>query len=98
MYVVVQHNFSNPQVAWSRGEALIEGRGAPEGTQVLQFYPRVDGSAATCLWESRSVGDVQRFVDSTLGDAAVNVCYEVDADKAFAERPSLSSAPHRIAG
>ncbi|MFJ8080797.1 hypothetical protein RKD23_005346 [Streptomyces sp. SAI-170] len=98
MYVVVQHNFSNPEAAWSRGTALIEGRGAPEGTRVLQFYPRVDGSAATCLWESRSVDDVQRFVDTTLGDASVNACYEVDGEKAFADSPSLSSAPHTIAG
>ncbi|MFJ8533175.1 hypothetical protein [Streptomyces sp. NPDC093591] len=96
MYVVVQHKILNPEAAFSRGQALTEGVGAPEGTRVLQAYPHVDGSAVTCLWESKSVGDVQRYVDTTLGDSSVNVCYEVDAEKAFADRPvglRSSSAP-----
>lgn len=87
MYVVVQHKILNPETAFARGQALVDGIGAPEGTRVLQFYPHVDGSAVTCLWESRSVEDVQRFADTTLGDSSVNVCYEVDSEKAFADRP-----------
>ncbi len=31
--------------------------------------------------------DVQGYVDSTLGDASENTCYEVDAEQAFAARP-----------
>ncbi len=94
MYVIVQHDIRNPEVAFPRGQALIDGIGAPDGTRVLQFYPRVDGSAVTCLWESASVEDVQRYADTTLGDASVNTCYEVDAEKAFADRVlGLSAAP-----
>lgn len=88
MYVVVQHRILNPETAFPRGQALIEGTGAPEGTRVLQFYPSVDGSAVTCLWETKSVEDVQGFADGTLGDSSVNVCYEVDAEKSFAEGPA----------
>ncbi|WP_159042723.1 hypothetical protein [Streptomyces curacoi] len=87
VYVVVQHKFLKPEAAFPRGQALIDGTGAPEGTRVLQFYPHVEGSAATCLWETESVEDVQRFVDTTLGDSSINVCYEVDAEMAFAESP-----------
>ena len=74
--------------------SLIAGTGAPDGTRALQFYPRVDGSAVTCLWESRSVDDVQRFVDEAMGSSSVNTCYEVDAEQAFADRPlGLQQAP-----
>jgi hypothetical protein len=94
MYVIVQHDIRNPEVAFERGQALIDGTGAPDGTRVLQFYPRVDGTAVTCLWESASVDDVQRYTDATLGDASINSCYEVDAEKAFAERVlGLAAAP-----
>jgi hypothetical protein len=94
MYVIVQHTIRNREVAFERGQALIDGTGAPDGTRVLQFYPRVDGSAVTCLWESASVDDVQRFTDTTLGDASINSCYEVDTDKAFAERVlGLAASP-----
>ncbi len=86
MYVIVQHDIQNRETAFPRGQAMIDGVDAPDGTRVLQFYPRVDGSAVTCLWESASVEDVQRYTDATLGDSSVNTCYEVDAEKAFADR------------
>jgi hypothetical protein len=87
MYVVVQHQFKDPQTAFSRGEKLIKNEGAPAGVRGLQFYPSRDGAAATCLWEADSVQAIQGYVDSTLGDSSVNTCYEVDAEQAFAERP-----------
>lgn len=87
MYVVVHHQFRNPETAFPRGERLISGEGAPEQVKVLQFYPSRDLTEATCLWESDSVESVQSWVDSTLGDSSENVCYAVAADQAFAERP-----------
>ena len=94
MYVIVHHDIQDPPAAFERGQALIAGTGAPDGTKVLQFYPRVDGTQVTCLWETASVADVQQFTDSVLGDASVNRCYEVDIDQAFAERPlGLATAP-----
>ena len=93
MYVVVQHRFKNPEIAFARGERLIRNEGAPAGVKGLQFYPSRDGSAATCLWEAPSVDAVQRYVDSTLGDSSENSCYEVASEKAFAARPSGINEP-----
>ena len=94
MYVVVQHQFTDSQTAFSRGEKLIKNEGAPAGVRGLQFYPSRDGSLATCLWESDSVEAIQQYVDSTLGDSSVNTCYEVDTEQAFAERPlGLPASP-----
>ena len=87
MYVVVQHSFKNPSVAFDRGERLIKMEGAPSGANVLQFYPASDGSGAACLWEASSVESIQRYVDETLGDSSSNLCYEVDAENAFARQP-----------
>jgi hypothetical protein len=87
MYVVVQHSFKDPPAAFARGERLIRNDGAPTGVRGLQFYPAKNGSGATCLWEADSVADVQRYVDTTLGDSSENLCYEVDAEQAFARQP-----------
>jgi hypothetical protein len=87
MYVVVQHKFKDAQTAFSRGERLIKNEDAPPGVRGLQFYPARNGSGATCLWETDSVEDVQGYVDSTLGDSSENLCYEVDAEQAFARQP-----------
>jgi hypothetical protein len=87
MYVVVQHQFTNSEVALTRGEKLIKNEGAPEGVHGLQFYPSRDHSVATCLWEANTVEDVQRYVDDVLGDSSRNICYEVNAEQAFARQP-----------
>ena len=87
MLVVVQHTLTDPPAAFVRGERLQRGDGAPSGTRVLQFLPSQDGKLVTCLWESPSVEDVQSYVDETLGDASVNLCYAVETSAAFAETP-----------
>jgi hypothetical protein len=87
MYVVVHHHIKNPETAFTRGQRLIAGDGAPETVKVLQFYPSQDLTEVTCLWESDTVESVQAWVDSTLGDASSNFCYPVAAEQAFAERP-----------
>ena len=88
MYLVVQHRFTNTPLAYSRGEKLMKNEGAPAGARALQFYPARDGSGATCLYEATSVEAIQQYVDTTLGDASVNTCLEVDAAQAFAQQPS----------
>jgi hypothetical protein len=95
MYVVVIHKFLNPEVAFARGEKLVKNEGAPAGARGLEFYPATDGSGATCLWEAPSVEVIKQYVDSTLGDAAQNTCFEVNTEQAFAERPSGISEPVR---
>jgi hypothetical protein len=87
MYVVAQHHIKSPDTAFTRGQRLISGEGAPESVKVLQFYPSRDLTEVTCLWESDAVESVQDWVDRTLGDSSDNVCYPVAADQAFAERP-----------
>lgn len=88
MYVVAQHRIIDPQTAFARGEKLVKNDGAPSGVRGLQFYPSRDGSAVVCLWEAPSVESVQAYVDSTLGDASENTCFEVDPAQAFADLPS----------
>jgi hypothetical protein len=88
MYVVVVHRFTDTPAAFARGAKLIKNEGAPAGAHGLQFYPARDGSGATCLWDAPSVEGIQQYVDTTLGDASVNTCFEVDAAQAFAQQPS----------
>jgi hypothetical protein len=87
MYVVVEHSIKNPETAFSRGDKLIRGEGAPAGARALQFYPATDGSAVACLWEADTVASIQTYVDTTLGDSSENHCFEVNAEHAFARQP-----------
>ena len=54
MFIVLQHRITNPQAAFARGQNLLDGNGAPQGTRVLQFYPSRDKNSVFCLWESNS--------------------------------------------
>ena len=94
MFVIVRHELIDPPGAFARGERLKRSEGAPGGAVALQFFPSTDGTIVTCLWEARSVDDVQSFVDAVLGETSANSCYTVDADQAFAELPgTLSRRP-----
>ena len=95
MYVAVIHRIKDAKTAFARGEKLVRNEGTPAGVRGLQFFPSVDGSAVTCLWEAPSVETVQKYVDATLGDASENTCYEVNVEQSFAERPSGIQAPVR---
>lgn len=98
MFVVVQHQLTDPPAAFARGERLKTGEGAPSGTHVLQFLPSQDGQLVTCLWESNSVEDVRSFVDETLGDSSVNLCYAVEESAAFAQAPNgIAERPGALA-
>lgn len=97
MYIVAIHDIK-AEVAFERGQALINGVGAPAHTRVLQFYPAQDGSRVACLWEGPDVGAVQHYVDATLGDSSDNTCFAVDAGKAFAERPLGLHASSQLVG
>ena len=95
MYVAVIHQIKDPETAFARGERLVKNEGAPTGARGLQFYPSRDGAWVTCLWEAPSVEVVQRYVDTTLGDASVNTCYAVDDHQAFASPPTgIAASPH----
>ena len=98
MLVVVQHRLTDPPTALERGVRLQRGEGAPPGSRVLQFLPSQDGTLVTCLWESHAVEDVQSFVDETLGDSSVNLCYPVELSAAFAEAPAgVAAGPSAVA-
>ena len=98
MFVVVQHQLTDPPAASERGQRLMTGEGAPAGTRVLQFLPSQDGTLVTCLWESVSVADVQSYVDETLADTSVNLCYAVEESAAFAQAPAgIAERPPALA-
>ena len=94
MYVIALHQILNPETAFPRGQKLMVGDGAPAGVRVLQFFPAVNASHVTCLWEGSAVDSIQEYVDDVLGDSSINTCYAVNSDQAFAERPlGLPNAP-----
>ncbi|HEX3199222.1 MAG TPA: hypothetical protein VHR39_16860, partial [Propionibacteriaceae bacterium] len=64
MFIVLQHRITNPQTAFARGQNLLDGTGAPQGTRVLQFYPSRDGNAVFCLWESHSIDELREYADA----------------------------------
>lgn len=97
MHVVVHHQIRDRETAFARGEKLMKSEGAPPDVRVLQFYPSRDGSAVTCLWQADSVRSVQEYVDSTLGEASENTCYEVDGGHAFADAPEgIAASPAAV--
>jgi hypothetical protein len=80
VFIVVQHTIIDPETAFTRGQNLLAGNGAPPGVRVREFYPSRDKAHVVCLWEGNSLGEVRDYVNATLGDSSQNAYFEVDPD------------------
>ena len=82
MFIVVHHTITDAETAFTRGQNLLDGNGAPSGVRVREFYPSRDKADVVCLWEGNSLEDVRTYVDATLGDSSRNAYFEVDTEVA----------------
>jgi hypothetical protein len=93
MYVVAHHTIVDPAKFGGNAQSLLR---PPEGIQLHAFLPNTDMTKATCLWEGSSREAVQHLLDSTLGTASQNMCYEVDTKQSLglpAARVSEAALP-----
>jgi hypothetical protein len=82
MHVVVQHRITDPQKFASMDAAEVGG-GGPPGTQVRQFLPATDGSAAFCVWETGSMDALRAYLDPATAGVTENAYFEVDSQHAL---------------
>jgi hypothetical protein len=82
MHVVVQHRITDPE-KFSSMDAAEVGGGGPPGTQVRQFFPYKDGSAAICLWETGSIDALRGYLDPATAGVTENAYFEVDGEHAM---------------
>lgn len=81
MYVVVEHEISNPQSFWQAAEARMAD--IPAGVKLHQALPSHGGEKAVCLWEADSEEQVRSFVEETVGNVSHNTYFAVSADDAI---------------
>ena len=82
MHVGVQHRITDPEKFASMDAAEV-GAGGPPGTQVRQFLPAKDGSAAFCVWETGSMDALRGYLDPATAGVTENTYYEVDGQQAM---------------
>jgi hypothetical protein len=86
MHVVIRHYISD-STKWDRTEksimSLIEQHRLPAGLKPLVYLPSVDGRNAECVWETPSLGALQKFIDRETGGAARNEYFEVKTQAAM---------------
>jgi hypothetical protein len=74
MFIVVQHQVTDPSAFWAGAR---EGMGAlPSNLKLHQSLPAPDGSRAVCVWEAESIDAVKSFLDSAV-KGSQNEYYEV---------------------
>ena len=57
MYVVVEHEISDPGAFWSKAEGVLPG--LPEGIRLRKSFPNAEGSRCVCIWETPSLEAAQ---------------------------------------
>ena len=85
MHVVIRHYVSDP-AKWDRSTknimSMIEQHRLPAGLKPVEYLPSVDGRNADCVWETDSLGALQKFIErETTG--ARNEYFQVNAEAAI---------------
>jgi len=79
MYIVAQHQISDPAKFWDVAQAKTAN--LPKGLKLVKVLPNADGSQAVCLWEGEQA-DVKAFVEGAVGHVSKNEYFTVNAEKA----------------
>ena len=80
MYIVVEHQISDPGAFWSAAAAAAPH--LPAGVSLHQTLPNAEGTRAVCLWEADSVDTVRNLIEPLAGTLSRNEYFAVDIGKA----------------
>lgn len=76
MLVIANHTIQNADSFWSTAKSITNM--LPSNLKLYSVYASTDKKWATCIWECNSVQEVQKFIDSKLGNYCKTNCYEVN--------------------
>lgn len=82
MYIVVQHDITDPEPFW---KAVKEGmeKGVPSHLRLQQLFPSQDRTKATCLWIAGQVEQVRDFLEPKVEAFSNNTYYAVQTEEAI---------------
>ena len=76
MLVIAHLNIQDTEKFWAAPQPISST--LPPYLKLHSVYPSQDKKTGTCIWESASVMDVQKFLDDNVGSISTNFCYEVN--------------------
>jgi hypothetical protein len=89
MYVIVQHEISNPKAFWETAKTATAG--LPSHLKVHQTLPNHEGTKAVCLWEASGVDEVKKLIEGSVGNVSRNTYFAVETVNAMGLPTSISA-------
>jgi len=81
MFIVIQHQISNPEKFW--GIAQEATSKLPAGLKLHYTLPNADGTKAVCVWEANELNAVKELVDGSVGQFSKNEYFSVEEKNAM---------------
>ncbi len=78
MYIVVEHEISNPKAFWDMAQSIT----LPSHLRLHQTLPNGEGTKAVCLWEAEGVDEVRDFLEIAISKVSRNTYFAVEASNA----------------
>jgi len=79
MFIVVQHQISDPKKFWEEAQAAISN--LPAEMKIHSTLPNSDGTKAVCLWEANDINSVKDAIESSVGNFSKNEYFSVETKK-----------------
>ncbi len=81
MYVIVQHEISNPKTFWEIAQTATAD--LPSNLKVHQTLPNREGTKAVCVWEAPGVDEVKELIEGAVGKVSRNTYFAVETANAM---------------
>jgi hypothetical protein len=75
MYVLIEHNISDPDGFWGTAESSLSQM--PPTIKLHHTFPSTDGTRAVCVWEADTIDHVRDFIETSVGQFSRNEYFEV---------------------
>jgi len=81
MFIVVQHQISNPKKFWEEAQAATAK--LPAELKIHSTLPNSDGTKAVCIWEAGEINAVRDAIENSVGQFSSNEYFAVEEKNAM---------------
>jgi hypothetical protein len=90
MFILVQHQVTDPKAFWSDEQQGIGN--TPSHLKLHHTFSATDGTKAVCVWEATSVDTLKTFLEPAVGKNSRNEYFEVANKEGIALPASMAKA------
>lgn len=87
MYIVVNHNITNPEDFWTSAQKNLPNLPEAGVKRIVSVFPNQTMDKCTCIWEADSIENLDKYLRDKVGNWSQDSYYQVNEAAALGLDP-----------